>query len=206
MMDKVWNIIIAGVGGQGVVTIARILAESALASGYRVKTTDIVGGAQRGGAILSHVRFGNYVYSSIVPDGFADIVVGIEPLEALRTSLQYLRQDGMVIFNEKPVYPLTVQLKQQKYPPLDDIKSALTSIAKKAFAVNASELAISAGSSLAAGTVLLGFMKAVSDIPIPKNNFHAAIEGMFAEKVAKINIRAFEAGFSKGLEVSSQLK
>ncbi|MEM2754089.1 MAG: indolepyruvate oxidoreductase subunit beta [Nitrososphaerota archaeon] len=205
-MGKVWNIIIAGVGGQGIVTVARILAESALASGYRVKTTDIVGGAQRGGAILSHVRFGDYVYSSIVPDGLADIVVGVEPLEALRISLQYLKQDGTVIYNERPVYPLTVQLKQQKYPSLADIKSALLTIAKKVFVVDASGLASSAGSRLAAGTVLLGFMKAVSDIPIPKHNFHAAIERMFTEKVAKINIQAFEAGFSKGLEVSNQLE
>lgn len=206
MMDKVWNFIIAGVGGQGIVTVARILAESALASGYRVKTTDIVGGAQRGGAILSHVRFGNYVHSSIVPDGLADIVIGVEPMEALRTSIQYLRQDGMVIFNERPVYPLTVQLKQQKYPPLADIKSALMTLAKKVFVIDASELASSAGSRLAAGTVLLGFMKAVSDVPIPKSNFHAAIEGMFTERFAKINIRAFEAGFSKGLEIINQLK
>ncbi|MEM3884711.1 MAG: indolepyruvate oxidoreductase subunit beta [Nitrososphaerota archaeon] len=205
-MGKVWNIIIAGVGGQGIVTVARILAESALASGYRVKTTDIVGGAQRGGAILSHVRFGDYVYSSIVPDGLADIVVGVEPLEALRISLQYLKQDGTVIYNERPVYPLTVQLKQQKYPSLADIKSALLTIAKKVFVIDASGLASSAGSRLAAGAVLLGFMKAVSDIPIPKHNFHAAIEGMFTEKVAKINIQAFEAGFSKGLEVSNQLE
>ncbi len=205
-MDKVWNIIIAGVGGQGIVTVARILAESALASGYKVKTTDIVGGAQRGGAVLSHVRFGDYVYSSIIPDGLADIVVGIEPLEALRTSLQYLKQDGIVVFNDRPVYPLTVQLKQQKYPPLVDIKSALLTITNKVFVVNASEIASSVGSRLATGSVLLGFMSAVSDIPIPKHNFYATIEGMFAEKVAKINIRAFEAGFSKGLEVSGQLK
>ncbi|MEM2910163.1 MAG: indolepyruvate oxidoreductase subunit beta [Nitrososphaerota archaeon] len=199
-MSKVWNVIIAGVGGQGVVTIARILAESALASGYRVKTTDIVGGAQRGGAVLSHVRFGDNVYSSIVPNGFADIVVGIEPLEALRSSIQYLREDGMVIFNEKPVYPLTVQLKQQRYPQLADIRSALLTITKNVFMLNASELASLAGSRLAAGSVLLGFMKAVSDIPIPKHHFHAAMEGMFTEKVAKINIQAFEVGFSKGLE------
>lgn len=204
-MGKVWNVMIAGVGGQGIVTVARILAESAVASGYRVKTTDIVGGAQRGGAVLSHVRFGDQIYSSIVPEGFADIVVGVEPLEALRVSLQYIKEGGIVVSNEKPVYPLTVQLKQQKYPPLVDIKSALLTLTEKVFMVDATELASLAGSRLAAGTVLLGFMKAVSDIPIPKQNFYNAIEGMFTEKVAKINIRAFEAGFSKGLKVSNKL-
>lgn len=204
-MGRVWSIIIAGVGGQGIVTTARILAESALASGYSVKATDIVGGAQRGGAVLSHVRFGNLVHSPIVPDGLADVVIGIEPLEALRSSIQYLRRDGTVVFNEEPVYPLTVLLKQQKYPPLEEIRSALLTITKNVFTLKASELARSAGSRLAAGSVLLGFMAAVSGIPIPKHNFHAAMEEVFTERGARVNIKAFELGFSKGLEAVNRL-
>src|SRR4051794_38800996 len=112
---SVFNIVIAGVGGQGVLLASKVLAESALASGMDVKQNEVHGMAQRGGSVISFVRIGEKVFSPVVTPGSADILISFEPLEALRYC-HYLKNDGMLVYNKARINPSTVASGLALYP------------------------------------------------------------------------------------------
>src|SRR5512135_3111205 len=124
---NVFNILIAGVGGQGVLLTSKIIAEAALLSGLDVKQSEVHGMAQRGGSVLSQVRFGDRVYSPIVSEGEADLLIGFEPLETARY-LHYLKDDGAVIYNTRTIGTIGVSIAAEKYPP--DINEVIRSRAR----------------------------------------------------------------------------
>lgn len=197
-MRGVWNVVICGVGGQGVVSAGRVLADAALRTGMRVRCMEIVGGAQRGGAVSCHVRFGEEVHSPLVPDGSADVIIGIEPVEAVRISARLLRKDGIVVVNETPVYPITVQVRQEDYPSIEDLKKILERMTSNIYLINASEVAMELGGRIAASMILLGLTVAVSGIPIKPEIFLKSMEFNLPRQVLELNIKAFRLGFLKG--------
>jgi indolepyruvate ferredoxin oxidoreductase beta subunit len=186
---KVFNILIAGVGGQGVLLTSKVIAEAALLEGRDVKQSEVHGMAQRGGSVLSQVRFGERVFSPIVSPGEADLLIGFEPLETARY-LHYLNDGGAVIYNTRPIGTIGVSIGAETYPR--DIDETVRRHAPKALAFDATRVAIEAGEKRAVNLVLLG--AALSVLPLKEAVVLEAIMNTVPKKALEINKKAFAAG------------
>ena len=195
MAGKATNILIVGVGGQGTLLTSRILAQVAVDLGYDVKVSEIHGMAQRGGSVVSQVRFGEKVYSPIISKGDADIILAFEKLEAARW-LDYLKPNGMIIINDDRVDPLPVMSGKLKYP--DDIDQRIAQMIEKTMVVDASSIAIECGNVKAANVVLVGILAAA--MGLPEAEVEKAIEAMVPPKALEINLKAFKQGHTLGVE------
>lgn len=198
MAGKAMNILIVGVGGQGTLLTSRILAQVAVDLGYDVKVSEIHGMAQRGGSVVSQVRYGEKIYSPIISKGDADIILAFEKLEAARW-LDYLKADGMVIINDDRVDPLPVMSGKLKYP--DDIDQRIAQLVEKTMVVDASSIAIECGNVRAANVVLVGILAAV--IGLPEAEVEKAIHAMVPPKALNINLKAFKQGHAIGTPIAS---
>lgn len=183
------NILLVGVGGQGILLASEILSEAAMLAGFDVKKSEIHGMSQRGGSVVSHVRYGTEVFSPIIPEGEADILFGFELMETAR-SLPLLKPGGTVVANDLQISPPSVLMGQETYP------SALTERIKAQFAdfllVDCQKLATAAGNVRAANTVLLG---AVSKrLNIAEEFWLKALEKMVPAKAVEVNKQAFLRG------------
>lgn len=190
--SKITNILVAGIGGQGVMTAAEILSQTVLSLGYDVKKTEVAGMAQRGGVVTSHVRFGERVLSPAIPPGETDILVGFEPAEALRWCT-HLRPGGVAMVNRLKQAPPVVSIGLYDYPedPVGEMKQANITV----YDFDAGEIAKELGNLKLINTVMLG---AISDyLPFPPETLKNAILDRFRAKKPKlveINEAAFEAG------------
>src|SRR5512134_3946118 len=153
MSDKITNILLVGVGGQGILLASEILAETFMLAGFDVKKSEIHGMSQRGGSVVSHVRFGREVCSPTVPEGEGDILFGFELLEAYRC-LSLLRPGAKVVVNDYRIPPPSVLLGQTTYP--DDLAERIRARFTDTLLVDGLHLAQQAGDARAANTVLLG--------------------------------------------------
>jgi indolepyruvate ferredoxin oxidoreductase beta subunit len=182
------DIILAGVGGQGILSIAFVIDNAALADGIFFKQAEVHGMAQRGGAVQSHMRLSNApIWSDLIPKGEADMILSVEPLEALRY-FDYLRPDGIVVTSSAPYRNIP------DYPDIDRVLAALRQ-APKCVVVDSEKLAREAGTVKAQNIVLLG---AASDFLILKDgSLRATIDTLFRSRGAAVleaNIRAYELG------------
>jgi len=189
MSDNTTSILIVGVGGQGTLLTARILAHVAGQMGNDVKVSEVHGMAQRGGSVVSQVRYGEKIYSPIIPLGGADIILAFEKLEAARW-LDYLKQDGMVIINNDRVDPLPVMSGKVKYP--ETITDKVKQKVDKTIVVNATDVAVACGNVRAANVVLLGVLTAAMGLPV--DEVEAAIRTMVPAKALEVNLKAFQEG------------
>jgi len=189
MMDKVTNILMVGVGGQGTILASRIIGSTALRAGMDVKVSEIHGMAQRGGSVVTHVRFGGKVYAPTIEPGTADVVLAFEKLEALRW-LHYLRQGGTVIVNTQEIYPLPVLTGASDYPR--DIMERVRARVRDTIEVDALEAAVKCGSSKAVNVVLLGVL--ASRLGIDLDLWRRIIEETVPGRTVALNLAAFEAG------------
>jgi len=144
------NIIIAGVGGQGNVRGAQILGMAAVKAGYKARVSDVYGIAQRGGPVLSHVRIGKEIYGSMVEEHRADVIVGLEPMEALRATSRFLKPGGTIILSTRPIYPVEVNTGKASYPKLKDILATIGKASRKIVTLDATKIAEEAGIPIAA--------------------------------------------------------
>lgn len=189
---KLTNIMVVGMGGQGVMTASEILAQAALGLGYDVKKTEVAGMAQRGGVVASHLRFGDRVLSSAIGKGEANILVGFEPAEAFRWS-PFLRADGVAMVNTLRQVPPVVSMGLFAYPddPIADMRKA----GVKVIDFDAGAIARELGEMRMINTVMLG---AIADhLPFPAESLKAIIVDRFRARkpeLADLNARAFEAG------------
>jgi len=184
------NALLAGIGGQGVLTASQLLAEAAVHAGHDVKKSEVHGMAQRGGVVTSHVRIGQKVYSPIIPRGEADLLIAFEEAEALRWRSE-VRAGGTLIVNCLRVVPPVVNLGLFKYP--EDPLATLRTFDGTCLPVEASALAIEVGSPRLAGTILMGAASTV--IPLSVGDWEAAIRLRFTKaEVADQNVRAFHRG------------
>ena len=190
---NVFNILISGVGGQGVLLTSKIIAEAALRSGLDVKQSEVHGMAQRGGSVLSQVRFGDKVFSPIVGEGEADLLIGFEPLETARY-LHYLRDNGAVIYNTRPIGTIGVSIAAEQYP--SGITETIKSRARKVMPFDGTQLAVTAGDKRTLNLVLLG--AALSFLPLQESFILDAIVNTVPKKVLEINQKAFAAGRAQG--------
>jgi len=183
----VTNVLIAGVGGQGAVLVSELLAQAALAAGHDVKQGEFHGVAQRGGAVFSHVRFGDRVYSPVARQGEVDYLLALEKLEALRYA-HFLRPAGTMIVNDHQVEPIRIG-DERPYPT-----EAIEFLRHKGFAVLAAKatvLAIEMGNHRAANVLLLGALSTLIDIPLQV--WESTLERL-PERIRSLNQQAFAAG------------
>jgi indolepyruvate ferredoxin oxidoreductase beta subunit len=196
MVDGITNILVVGIGGQGIMTAAEMLARTALSQGCDVKKTEVAGMAQRGGVVSSHVRFGPKVYSPQIDAGEADLLIGFEAAEALRW-LPWLRPTGVVMVNTLRIAPPVVSAGLYDYPA--DPIGALTASGIEVHAFDAGAIADALGNPKLVNTIMLG---AISDhLPFPADVLKECIvEGFraYKPKLAQINAQAFDAGRQAG--------
>ncbi len=188
------NVLLVGVGGQGILTTSAILARSALKAGVNVVTAETHGMAQRGGSVEVHVRFGD-VESPLIPFGGADIVVSLEPVEILRYT-QYLNDGTKVILNTRSIIPPTVSTGIGKYPELEKIIEAVKRITEDVSVVNASDIAEKhVGTVQATNVVVIGMLAKKIDLPFGFEVIQETIKEFFPERLVEPNLRALKAGY-----------
>lgn len=188
-MKKAVNIMLVGVGGQGVLLASELICEAALKSGFDVKKSEVHGMAQRGGSVVSNVRIGEKIYSPLISKGEADILLAFEQLEALRW-VDYLKKDGIAIVNEQKIIPMFVAIGKGEYPnnTFELIKKKTSKIIK----LNALDLAKQAGHHKATNVVMVGALS--SHLAIQQQIWKEAIEEIVPPKTLEINLEAFEKG------------
>jgi len=189
MSDTVTNILLVGVGGQGILLASEILSEAFMQAGYDVKKSEIHGMSQRGGSVVSHVRYGREVHSPIVPEGEGDILFGFEIMETYR-SLPLLKKGGTVVANDLRIQPPSVLLGQETYP--DDLPGKIAALFPDFLLVDGQKLAAEAGNIRAANTVLLGAVSKRLDIA--EGCWLKALEKMVPPKALQVNLTAFQLG------------
>jgi len=193
-MIKEFNILITGVGGQGVILMSELLGKSAVKDGLKVRGSEILGMAVRGGSVTSAIRIGDEVYGPLIPLGKCDILIGMEPSEALR-NITYLSKSSLVILNTVATVPFTVSLGQSKYPGLDEILGKLPQASDRVIKLDAAQLAQQAGSLLTTNIVMLGALFSTEQLPINTETIKETIRARFPAKVAPVNIKAFDLGY-----------
>jgi indolepyruvate ferredoxin oxidoreductase beta subunit len=193
LIVNVFNILISGVGGQGVLLTSKVIAEAALLTGLDVKQSEVHGMAQRGGSVLSQVRFGDKVFSPIVSEGEADLLIGFEPLETARY-LHFLKDDGVVIYNTRSIGTIGVSIGVEKYPA--DINTLIKDRIKTVIPFDGTQLAVAAGDKRTLNLVLLG--AALTFLPLTETVILEAIKNTVPKKVLEINQKAFAAGRAQG--------
>lgn len=188
---KTVSVMIVGVGGQGSLLASKLLGRLLVDEGYDVKVSEVHGMSQRGGSVVTYVRFGDKVYSPIITDGEADIIISFEKLEAGRYA-NYLKKDGKIVVNTQQIDPMPVIIGAAEYP--ENVLEELTAKGVSVDALDALSLAVEAGSSKAVNIVLMG--KAAKYFDIPKERWITAIENTVAPKFVEMNKKAFELGYN----------
>lgn len=194
MRKNVTNIVVVGVGGQGILLISDILAEVAFSSGYDVKKSEIHGMAQRGGSVISEVRFGEKVYSPLIKKGEADFLLALEKLEALRF-LDYLKREGIAIINDLEIPPLGVNIGKEKYP--EDTFSPIFEKTSFVIKTNGKAMAKTAGNIRTMNVALLGVIS--SFLPFNSSMWKKVIERKVPSYTISSNLKAFELGREYGM-------
>jgi indolepyruvate ferredoxin oxidoreductase beta subunit len=187
------NVAITGVGGQGVLTLAEILAKAALADSLNVRVGEIHGMAQRGGHVVCTVRIGDGAKGPIVDPGTADLLVGFEPIETLR-EIQIIAEDGCVLLSSHIQYPVAVSMGKAEYPDHEEIISGIKKFTSRILEVDAMALAQKAGSSLSLNMVMLGGIIGTGITPIKKKTALDIILKTLPKKFESINVQALELG------------
>lgn len=185
------NIMIVGVGGQGSLLASKLLGRLLVDEGYDVKVSEVHGMSQRGGSVVTYVKFGDKVYSPVIEEGEADFIVSFEKIEAARY-IKDLKKDGTVIVNTQQIDPMPVIIGSETYP--EGILDEMTNKGVHVDAIDALSLASQAGSAKACNIVLMGRLAKYFDIPYEK--WEAAIEKCVKPNFIEINKKAFSLGYN----------
>ncbi|MFO7772671.1 MAG: indolepyruvate oxidoreductase subunit beta [Dehalococcoidia bacterium] len=193
--DKAINLIVTGVGGQGNVLAARLLGMVALEEGYEATVGDVYGLTQRGGSVASHVRWtrGNTL-PPLVPRASLHVLVGFEPLEALRVLTQFGTQDTVAIVNNTPVMPIGVQTGRFEYPPFKALEEGLRTLTRELRIVAATSAARRVGEMQALNMVMMGALAGSGFTALRTATFEKMIPSLVPERLAGINLLAFREG------------
>ncbi len=183
------SIMIVGVGGQGTLLASRILGNLAVAEGYDVKVSEVHGMSQRGGSVVTYVKYGDKVDSPIIDEGGADLILAFEELEAYRY-LPYLKKGGRIICNAQNIDPMPVITGAMKYP--ENITDKIKAKGVDIITVDAADIALKAGNIRTVNVVLIGVLSKSMDIPEEK--WVETIKATVPEKAVDVNIKAFSLG------------
>jgi indolepyruvate ferredoxin oxidoreductase beta subunit len=191
---KEFNIVLAGVGGQGILLAAEILGTAAIRERLNVQVSEIHGMAQRGGAVVSTVRIGEKVLAPTVLEGQADVLFGFEPLETVR-SLRFASERTLVIMSDDKIQPTELTAKMTTYPSLDEIKEKIHGFTRKVIIVRATRLAKEAGNILAQNIVLIGALAATGLMPVKTESVLQTLRELVPARHLDVNTKAFELGY-----------
>ena len=190
-----YNIVITGVGGQGNVMASRVLANMLVRTGCKATIGETFGMSQRGGSVMSHIRVSaTTVRSPQIPKGGADLIVAIEPVEALRVLADYGNPAVKVLVNMRPIYPVGVITGEAEYPAPEKIREAVTSLSAASCFLDATGEAVKLGNPILGNIVMIGAVVGLGELPVNREVFETVIrEGMPASRV-EANLRAFAIG------------
>jgi len=191
---KEYNILVAGVGGQGVLTLAGIIARTAVNNGLDVKSSELHGLAMRFGSIRTHIKISEKLDSPLISYENADIIISNEPLEAIR-AMPYAGKQTIFVVDTKKQVPVMAYIDKKKYPSLKEIEKELKRVSKKVIFVNASKDAEKLGSAIMANTYLLGVLAKQKILPFKKEDFLKTLKQVVPEKSYNDNVKIFEAGY-----------
>ena len=188
-MAETKSIMLVGVGGQGTLLASRILGNVLLSAGYDVKVSEVHGMSQRGGSVVTYIKYGDKIFSPVIEKGEADVIISFEELEAARW-LPYLKKGGRIITNSRQVNPMPVIMGVQEYP--EDLTEKIRAKGVDITAIDALSLAEQAGSSRAVNVVLMGLVSKTAGFP--EEAWQKALEACVPAKAMEINKKAFELG------------
>lgn len=186
---KTTNILICGVGGQGILLAGELLGNIALESGFDVKKSEIHGMAQRGGSVVSHIRFGEKIYSPTIKEGGADFILSFEKMETLRY-IPYLKEDGIVIVNNQKISPTNISIKASTY--IENIEEHLNGKCKLIKTVDAIRVAGKVGNIKAVNVVMIGALSKF--LMFTEDNWNKTFNSLIPKKYLDLNISAFKLG------------
>ncbi len=183
------GLVIAGVGGQGILLATQVAARAALAAGWDVKTNEVHGMAQRGGSVIAQIRFGPKVYSPLVPDGTARALASLERIEALRFA-RFLAPDGLAVVSQQAIIPVGVATGKGTYP--SDVEERLRAVFANLVFIDAIAIAERLGEPRAANLVVMGALSTA--LPLAVELWHEAIASSVRPAFRDVNVKAFEEG------------
>ncbi|MBW1660077.1 MAG: indolepyruvate oxidoreductase subunit beta [Deltaproteobacteria bacterium] len=191
-----YNLIIAGVGGQGNVLISQLIARAFIRKGYQAIVGETYGVSQRGGSVMSHVRvFKEGVVGPIIPEGLGNLVLGLEPMETLRILKAYGNPDIHVITNTRPISPVDVIAGNLSYPDLDNIFESISLLSKRAWMLDASDLAMEMGNALLTNMIMVGAMLGTDLLPLTMDDFVVILQTYTKTEGFDANRSALQRGF-----------
>lgn len=189
------NLIITGVGGQGNVLSSQILGQALVGKGYFVTIGETYGASQRGGSVMSHIRLSSLKQlSPLIPQGKADVVLGLEPVEALRVLTGYGYRDTVVITNTRPIYPVDVTSGDERYPEMEELETALRNLSRKLHLIPATERALEMGSPILGNMIMIGALLDLNLLPLTAAEFSQTLKQNFQGKRLESNLQALETG------------
>jgi indolepyruvate ferredoxin oxidoreductase beta subunit len=187
-----YNILIVGVGGQGVLKLAQMICEVSMIEGKNALMSEIHGMAQRGGSVFSEVRIGD-VFGPIIENGDCDMIISLEPSEILRY-LDKLKKKVVIISNNEIIKPYTVSLGLSTYPEIDKIFEKLKELTEKIFIIDGKRLTKESGSNITLNSIMFGFYSAINPLNLKEDSFKKVLYDNFKGPFYDINQKAFELG------------
>lgn len=197
LMKDPYNIIVTGVGGQGNVMASRVLSNMLSSKGYLITIGETFGASQRGGSVMSHIRVSaESAWSPQIPKGRADMVVALEPVEAIRVLMFYGNPDVKVLSNTRPIYPVGVIAGNLNYPKMEEISESLSGLTESVLFIDATKEAVTLGNPILSNIIMIGAVSGMGVLPVGIDEFNKVIRTMVPMKHLDVNIRAFEIGMS----------
>jgi indolepyruvate ferredoxin oxidoreductase beta subunit len=192
------NVIVTGVGGQGNVLISQLIGKALVKGGYHVTIGETYGASQRGGAVMSHLRLSRQEqYGPLIPEGQADVILGLEPVETLRVVAQYGHPEVVVIANSRPVYTMAANTGMAAYPSTQEIAGTLEELSRTAWLINATEMALELGASILTNIVMAGALVGSQTLPLRQEALEAELRESLPSDKLDLNLQAVRKGLEE---------
>jgi indolepyruvate ferredoxin oxidoreductase beta subunit len=192
------NVIVTGVGGQGNVLISQLIGKALVKGGYHVTIGETYGASQRGGAVMSHLRISQQEqYGPLIPQGQADVILGLEPVETMRVLAQFGHPGVIVIANSRPVYTMAVTTGAAEYPGTEEITRTLEELSSTAWVINATEIALEMGASILTNIIMTGALVGSGALPLSAEAFEAALRESLPSDKLELNLQAARRGLEE---------
>lgn len=198
-----FNVIIGGVGGQGNVLASRILGEILIGQGYVITIGETYGASQRGGSVMSHLRVSRKEpFSPLIPQGQCDLLIALEPVEALRILAPYGKPDVLTLLNTRPIHPIDVISGDATYPEVSKVIAKIKELSLRVWTLNATEIALEMGDPIFSNIVMLGALSAIQVLPVERQAFEEVVKELLPARMVMENLRAFDRGREMVEEIS----
>ena len=192
------NVIVTGVGGQGNVLISQLIGKALVKEGHHVTIGETYGASQRGGAVMSHIRVSRQEqYGPLIPDGQADVILGLEPVETMRVLAQFGHPEVIVIANSRPVYTMAVTTGAAEYPGTEEITRTLAELSSAAWVINATEIALEMGAAILTNIIMVGALVGSQALPLGPEGLEAALRDSMPSDKLEMNLTAAQRGLDE---------